>query len=192
MVYDARHRPWRDRSRMPRRAAQRKRRAVYGQVQGKERSQREDLSLDRCGRHPLRETPGDRGRRDVRTLHDVGPPPLRDDEQDIDARALRSEFHESHGRADRAYRRYAVGVPGRLSGPRGFSDRDAGIRDGKSLAVARVVNEESFSIWIKRLDRGPSIKLTLDGKQNYGPAWTPDGRSVTFSSTLATGATDLW
>src|SRR2546425_7712702 len=64
--------------------------------------------------------------------------------------------------------------------------------DGKWLAVARVVDEESFSIWIKRLDRGPSIKLTLDGNYNYGPAWTPDGRSVTFSSTLATGATDLW
>jgi len=64
--------------------------------------------------------------------------------------------------------------------------------DGKSLAVARVVNEESLSIWIKRLDRGPSIKLTLDGKQNYGAAWTPDGRSVTFSATPATGATDLW
>jgi serine/threonine-protein kinase len=64
--------------------------------------------------------------------------------------------------------------------------------DGKWLAVARVVDEESFSIWIKRLDRGPSIKLTLDRNYNYGPAWTPDGRSVTFSSTLATGATDLW
>src|SRR6184192_421411 len=64
--------------------------------------------------------------------------------------------------------------------------------DGKTLAVARVVNEESLSIWIKRLDRGPSIKLTLDGRQNYGAAWTPDGRSVTFSSTPATGATDLW
>src|SRR3989442_215550 len=50
--------------------------------------------------------------------------------------------------------------------------------DGKWLAVARVVDEESFSIWIKRLDRGPSIKLTLDGNYNYGPAWTPDGRSV--------------
>src|SRR3989441_564677 len=64
--------------------------------------------------------------------------------------------------------------------------------DRKEVAVARVVNEESLSIWIKRLDRGPSIKLTLDGKQNYGAAWTPDGRSVTFSSTPATGATDLW
>src|SRR5438876_8246482 len=39
--------------------------------------------------------------------------------------------------------------------------------DGKWLAVARVVDEESFSIWIKRLDRGPSIKLTLDGNYNY-------------------------
>src|SRR5881409_2231128 len=29
--------------------------------------------------------------------------------------------------------------------------------DGKWLAVARVVDEESFRIWIKRLDRGPSI-----------------------------------
>src|SRR5207253_2999714 len=64
--------------------------------------------------------------------------------------------------------------------------------DGKWLAVARVVVDESFSIWIKRLDRGPSIKLTLDGNDNYGPVWTPDGRSVTFLSTLATGATDLW
>src|SRR5207253_388158 len=89
---------------------------------------------------PVRETPGDRGRRDVRTLHDVGPPPLRDDEQDINGRALRSEFHESHGRADRAYRRYAVGVPGRLSGPRGFSDRNAGLCDrrGRGETGARV------------------------------------------------------
>jgi serine/threonine-protein kinase len=64
--------------------------------------------------------------------------------------------------------------------------------DGKWLAVARVGNAEPMSIWIKRLDRGPSIKLTLEGNDNFGPAWTPDGRSVTFSSGHATGATDLW
>src|SRR6266550_683410 len=64
--------------------------------------------------------------------------------------------------------------------------------DGKSLAVARVANVEPFNVWIKRLDRGPSIKLTLEGMDNYGPGWTPDGRSVTFSSTHATGAVDLW
>src|SRR3989454_181865 len=63
--------------------------------------------------------------------------------------------------------------------------------DGKWLAVARVANAEPLNIWIKRLDRGPSIKLTLEGNDNFGPAWTPDGRSVTFSSAPATGATDL-
>src|SRR5881296_1279654 len=64
--------------------------------------------------------------------------------------------------------------------------------DGKWLAVTRVANAEPSNIWIKRLDRGPSIKLTLEGNDNSGPAWTPDGRSVTFSSGHATGATDLW
>ena len=70
--------------------------------------------------------------------------------------------------------------------------------DGKRVAVSRVANDESFSIWIKRLDRGPSIKLTLDGKSNYGPAWTPDGRFVTFSSqethegAPAKGTVELW
>src|SRR3989454_7802141 len=37
MVYDARHRTWRDRSRMARRAAQRKGRALDRQVQRKDR-----------------------------------------------------------------------------------------------------------------------------------------------------------
>jgi len=65
--------------------------------------------------------------------------------------------------------------------------------DGKRVAETRVANVESpASIWIKRLDRGPSIKLTVDMKDNFMPAWTPDGKSVTFSSTSATGATDLW
>jgi hypothetical protein len=64
--------------------------------------------------------------------------------------------------------------------------------DGKWLAVARVANAEPLNIWIKRLDRGPSIRLTLEGNDNFDPGWTPDGRSVTFSSAHATGATDLW
>jgi DNA-binding SARP family transcriptional activator len=65
--------------------------------------------------------------------------------------------------------------------------------DGKSIAESRIANVESpASIWIKRLDRGRSIKLTVNTKDNVMPAWTPDGKSVTFSSTPATGATDLW
>jgi DNA-binding SARP family transcriptional activator len=48
--------------------------------------------------------------------------------------------------------------------------------DGKSLAVARVADAEPLNIWIKRLDRGPSTKLTLEGNQNFGPVDT--GRQV--------------
>lgn len=58
--------------------------------------------------------------------------------------------------------------------------------DGKRLAVG-----ENSDIWIKELERGPRLKLTLEGKENYDPGWTPDGRSVTFSSN-AEGSFDLW
>jgi eukaryotic-like serine/threonine-protein kinase len=60
--------------------------------------------------------------------------------------------------------------------------------DGKRLAVTRtpIGFSGAGDIWIKQLDRGPSFKLTLDGKVNYGSAWTPDGKSVTFSSVSPT------
>jgi dipeptidyl aminopeptidase/acylaminoacyl peptidase len=75
--------------------------------------------------------------------------------------------------------------------------------DGKSVAETRIDDAKSPSnIWIKRLDRSPGHKLALGTKNNFMPAWTPDGKSVTFSSrvfpatseppTPATGATDLW
>ncbi len=64
--------------------------------------------------------------------------------------------------------------------------------DGKRLAVMRRPNAGASSdIWIKQLDQGPSIKLTFEGRENYAPAWTPDGRSVTFCSNAA-GSFDLW
>jgi serine/threonine-protein kinase len=64
--------------------------------------------------------------------------------------------------------------------------------DGKRLAVMRRPNVGGSSdIWIKQLDKGPSIKLTFEGRDNYAPAWTPDGRSVTFCSNAA-GTFDLW
>jgi len=62
--------------------------------------------------------------------------------------------------------------------------------DGKRLAVTRTPSGIPGDIWIKRLDRGSSFKLTLDGKVNYGSGWTPDGNSVTFSSESPTGV--LW
>ncbi|MGZ6157353.1 MAG: protein kinase domain-containing protein [Solirubrobacteraceae bacterium] len=69
--------------------------------------------------------------------------------------------------------------------------------DGRRLAVSLIPNGsydvigQTRDIWIKQLDRGPSIKLTLDGKTNYYPTWTPDGRSVTFTSNTG-GSFDLW
>jgi len=69
--------------------------------------------------------------------------------------------------------------------------------DGKRLAVSRLPNvnydavAQRNDIWIKELDRGPSIKLTLDEKTDRYAAWAPDGRSVAFTSN-ATGSSDLW
>jgi Tol biopolymer transport system component len=63
--------------------------------------------------------------------------------------------------------------------------------DGKQLAVSRRMDAEAIDIWIKQLDRGPSIKLTTEGIENYHPAWTPDAQSVTFSSN-ASGSFELW
>jgi eukaryotic-like serine/threonine-protein kinase len=69
--------------------------------------------------------------------------------------------------------------------------------DGRRLAVSLIPNAsydvigQTNDIWVKQLDRGPSIKLTLEGKATYSPTWTPDGRSVTFSSNTG-GLFDLW
>jgi Tol biopolymer transport system component len=69
--------------------------------------------------------------------------------------------------------------------------------DGRRLAVSRLPNvsydkiAQRNDIWIKHLDRGPSIKLTLEDKTQRYAAWAPDGRSVTFTSNAA-GTFDLW
>jgi len=76
--------------------------------------------------------------------------------------------------------------------PSGYFGFPALSPDGKWLAVARSATTEYINIWIKRLDRGPSIKLTLGGRFNVSPAWTPDGRSVTFSSDVTAGSFKLW
>jgi len=53
--------------------------------------------------------------------------------------------------------------------------------DGTRLAVT-IRAEASTDVWVKQLDRGPSLKLTLERGLNTFPTWTPDGRSVTYSS----------
>jgi serine/threonine-protein kinase len=63
--------------------------------------------------------------------------------------------------------------------------------DGTQVAVTVRPGGETSDIWIKRLDRGPSIRLTFDGLDHYQPTWTPDGRFVTYASN-ARGFFDLW
>jgi len=64
--------------------------------------------------------------------------------------------------------------------------------DGKQLAVSMSVLSGRWDIWIKQLDRGLAVNLTLDGQGSSFPAWTPDGRSVTFGSiTASTNSADL-
>jgi serine/threonine-protein kinase len=54
--------------------------------------------------------------------------------------------------------------------------------DGKRLAIGRRLDGARTDIWVKQLDRGPSIRLTGEQFESDLPAWTPDGRSVTFLS----------
>jgi Tol biopolymer transport system component len=63
--------------------------------------------------------------------------------------------------------------------------------DGTRVAVA-IQGSESKDIWVAQLDRGPRLRLTLDGARNDYPSWTPDGRSVTFPSDRSSPSFDLW
>lgn len=63
--------------------------------------------------------------------------------------------------------------------------------DGTQLALA-VQSPESKDIWVTQLERGSRLRLTLDGERNDFPTWTPDGRSVTFTSDRASPSFDLW
>ena len=55
--------------------------------------------------------------------------------------------------------------------------------NGKVLAVTGG-SAGNRDLWIKQLDKGPAARLTLDGRSNIYSAWTPDGRSVTYSSAV--------
>jgi serine/threonine-protein kinase len=63
--------------------------------------------------------------------------------------------------------------------------------DGTRLAVA-IQSATSMDVWVRELDRGTSTRLTLDGNRSDYPTWTPDGRSITFTSDRASPSFDLW
>jgi dipeptidyl aminopeptidase/acylaminoacyl peptidase/tRNA A-37 threonylcarbamoyl transferase component Bud32 len=63
--------------------------------------------------------------------------------------------------------------------------------DGKKLAVSINTSTGRADIWTKQLDGGPAVNLTLDGKGNFNPTWTPDGRSLTFQSAAGGTGSDL-
>jgi serine/threonine-protein kinase len=53
--------------------------------------------------------------------------------------------------------------------------------DASQLAVS-VSGNGAENIWVKQLDKGPFTRLTNFGGQTYRPAWTRDGKSLTFVS----------
>lgn len=57
--------------------------------------------------------------------------------------------------------------------------------DGKKVAVSIVAGPRA-DIWVKQLDRGPSLKLTFEGTNNIYPGWTADGRNITYQSNAST------
>jgi serine/threonine protein kinase/Tol biopolymer transport system component len=54
--------------------------------------------------------------------------------------------------------------------------------DGTRLAVSRGGLSGGNSIWIKQLDHGPALKMTSERNNSNFPAWTPDGKSLSYNS----------
>jgi len=53
--------------------------------------------------------------------------------------------------------------------------------DGRRIAVT-LLTDLGTDIWIKQLPTGPVSRLTLYHGEDRAPAWTPDGRAITFLS----------
>jgi Tol biopolymer transport system component len=53
--------------------------------------------------------------------------------------------------------------------------------DGRRIALS-LLTDLGTDIWIKQLPTGPVSRLTLHAGVDRSPAWTPDGRAITFLS----------
>lgn len=76
---------------------------------------------------------------------------------------------------------WQVNTGGRFSGS---METDWGLAlspDGRRIALT-LLTDLGTDIWIKQLPTGPVSRLTLNAGQDRSPAWTPDGRTITFLS----------
>jgi Periplasmic component of the Tol biopolymer transport system len=70
--------------------------------------------------------------------------------------------------------------------------------DGRQLAItiggttaSSASNQSRYDVWLKQLDRGPLSRLTFKGEENGDPAWSGDGRYVSYAS-RRNGRRSLW
>ncbi len=72
----------------------------------------------------------------------------------------------------------------------GFTETNWGLAlspDGRRIALT-LLTELGTDIWIKQLPTGPVSRLTQHAGADRAPAWTPDGKSVSFLSDRPTAA----
>ena len=65
-------------------------------------------------------------------------------------------------------------------------------RDGSRVALMRGTITGPPEIWQLTLERGVLTPVTSNGKINLDPVWSPDASQIVFSSSLPTGAFDLY
>ena len=59
--------------------------------------------------------------------------------------------------------------------------------EGRRLALE--IRDAAVDIWVHEMERGTLTRLTSDPAADYKPAWTPDGRRITFASTRDNSST---
>jgi serine/threonine-protein kinase len=77
---------------------------------------------------------------------------------------------------------WQVNTGGTYSGPMETTDWGLALSpDGRRIALT-LLTDLGTDIWIKQVPTGPVSRLTLHAGADRSPAWTPDGRAVTFLS----------